>query len=203
MSLLTDLAAIEKLANLQGVSLSDLFAWIGRNAYGVEIGLQRPVSSDTFEPQTLEELKILMGKLQDAVTALQATVAAEQTAFASIKSYVAGVPALVAAAVSEALAQVDGIDETAAAAAVDAARTTLTNDVVTTLQAIEANTKLPGGAVAVATANDTQQVTTGANTPSDTPPLINEPTAADPDGTAPLTPPVSDPLTNEQTGGNT
>lgn len=77
-------------------------------------------------------------KLNDAITALADEVSDSQGKLDSIRTFVQGVPELVAVAVREALAEAN-VEEAAAADAVDSARQAVSDSVDTTLAAIEAN----------------------------------------------------------------
>lgn len=77
-------------------------------------------------------------KLQDAIDALNAEVADNTGKLASIVAFVKGVPALVGAAVADALAQ-NNVDEETAAASISDATQTMSDNVDAALSSIDAN----------------------------------------------------------------
>lgn len=77
-------------------------------------------------------------KLTDAIAALQAETTDTTGKLASIKTFILGIPALVGAAVADALANND-VDEEAAAAAVSEATQTVSDATDDALSAIDAN----------------------------------------------------------------
>jgi hypothetical protein len=77
-------------------------------------------------------------KLRTAIDGLTAEVAESNGKLESIKTFVAGVPALVAAAVETALANAE-VDAETAATEIDAARQSVSDNVDATLAAIDAN----------------------------------------------------------------
>lgn len=80
-----------------------------------------------------------MTKLTDAVNGLLAEVSDSNTKLDSIRAFIVGVPALVAAAVADALAAAD-VEAEEAAGLIDEARTEISDKVDAALNAIDANT---------------------------------------------------------------
>jgi hypothetical protein len=145
-SLFDEVAAIDAQCRAQGISLPQVIAWAARAGFGVEANLRTPpqagivdASSGGADPALILSMVEHMGKLQDAIDDLNAEVADSRGKLASIEAHVRGFPAVVAAAVAEALAAVPGLDEAAAAASIDAARSAISDSVDTTLAAIFAN----------------------------------------------------------------
>lgn len=143
MSLIRELAEIDRAARSQGSSLAQVLAFAARAGAGVDVYLRRPLADVTFDPSdadTLEGLKDAMSKLAAALAALTLEAEEQKTQLASVVTYVQNVPALIAAAVADALAKAPGIDEAAAAAAIDAARQSVSDATDGVLAAIVANT---------------------------------------------------------------
>lgn len=93
--------------------------------------------------------KTMNDKLQASVDQLVAETQESQGKLASIRTYLTGIPALVAAAVAQALSNANVDDETAAGE-IDQARQTISDSVDQTLSAIDAN-PAPGDTGSVAT----------------------------------------------------
>lgn len=83
-------------------------------------------------------LETMTEKLTAAIAALQGEVEDTNGKLASIKTFILGVPALAAAAVADALAAHD-VEDDAAADAIDAARSAVSDSVDDTISAIDAN----------------------------------------------------------------
>lgn len=87
----------------------------------------------------LEGIQTAMSRLTDATDALIAEVTDSTTKLDSIETFIRGVPALVSAAVTQALADANVADD-AAAAAVEQATSEISGKVDEALGAIDANT---------------------------------------------------------------
>jgi hypothetical protein len=86
----------------------------------------------------LWRIQAMNQKLTDAINDLNAEVADSKGKLASILTFVEGTPALVAAAVAQALADND-VEETQAADSIEAARQTMSDNVDGVLSAIDQN----------------------------------------------------------------
>ena len=170
MSLIRELAEMDRAARAQGSSLSQVIAFAGRAGPGVDVFLRRPLAEASFDPSdadTLEELKDAMTKLAAALAALTLEAEEQKTQLAGVVTYVQNVPNLIAAAVADALAKAPGIDEAAAAAAIDAARQSVSDATDGVLTAIVANTPAapdqpPGNATAETPVTEVTPETTPA-----------------------------------------
>ncbi|MBK8189095.1 MAG: hypothetical protein IPK79_01415 [Vampirovibrionales bacterium] len=193
-SLLRTLEALDVAARQQGSSLAQILAHAGRSGPGVDVFLRRPVADVTIDPSeadSLEELQNVMGQLTEAIAALTLEAEEQKGQLASVVVYVQGVPGLIAAAVAQALTE-GGIDETAAAAAVNAARQAVSDSTDAALAAIAANRPAgePGPDVTVVNPTPPE----GTVEPRDTPADPTTAAGAGPDvTTAPDTPPVTPP----------
>lgn len=191
MAFLNDIREIERRCNEGGVSLSDLFGWVAQNGFGLDVHLRRPISTDTLDPDeasTLEELKAMFERVNAALAALTADVEKDKTILASALTTIQGFPAVVATAVSQALAQA-GVDEGSIAAQVASVQASIAAAVDPLAQAIQANTT---GAVATPAPTTDPAATSDPAAPSpapvaDTPaaPATDAPTPAAPDPATP------------------
>lgn len=190
MAFLNDIREIERRCNEGGVSLSDLFGWVAQNGFGLDVHLRRPISTDTLDPEeasTLEELKAMFERVNAALAALTADVEKDKTILASALTTIQGFPAVVATAVSQALAQA-GVDEGSIAAQVASVQASIAAAVDPLAQAIQANTTAAGAATTPAPTTD-PAATPDPAAPSPAPdapaPAPDAPAPAAPDPTTP------------------
>lgn len=182
MSAVLDLTKIEERCREQGVGIADVLAWAVRAAFGIDVRLLAPEATATIDAQSLEELKAMFEQLNAALVALNAEVAKDRDALASVRTYVAGIPELVAQAVSTALANA-GADEATAVDQINAARDAMAASVNDTLAAVTANTPAP----AIQPVPDAPPATDPAPAPATDPAPAGDAAATDASSAAPAT----------------
>lgn len=142
MSLLSDIEAIDALARAQGSSIAMLLGRHFQDAFGIDCRLRAPTGDATVNASSMEEVKLMLQALQQALDALNAQVAQDKSLLDGVVTYIKGVPDLVANAVSQALAN-SGVDQANIAQQVNDARQTVQASIDTAVQAVQVNTVPP------------------------------------------------------------